>query len=274
MMMGLSSRVLVVVTSLVVMMSVLSDAATVQLASCPSEPEVVGEYYNNGELCVRERIVLQREIETADCPEEYKYLNGWCRRRFHRKIKPTCFQKGDGNWQLFLGTKGECHSTCPKNYASSYGQCELRRMTLAPKYMTCPPTDRDGNPQHRYGAYCCSHELGNCPKPECKVGEGVPGKFYYNADEQTCERQAQAIARVTMPRITSRLGTEAAARKKGKGVCPKGKIPVRNACQDPCPDKFKTLKGKCELRSCKFDTQKDVIVRCPEGTYKLPRAVI
>jgi hypothetical protein len=34
------------------------------------------------------------------------------------------------------------------------------------------------------------------------------------------------------------------------------------------------LKGKCELRSCTFNPQTDDAVKCPEGTYKVPQAMI
>jgi hypothetical protein len=259
-------------SALLVISTSPANAESVQLASCPEEPDVIGKYYNNGEVCVRDMIVVDREMVQVACPPEYTYQTGWCRRRFHRKVKPSCGEGGD--WQLFLGSKGECHSPCPKNYAGSYGQCVLRRDTLAPKYMACPAVDDEGNIQHRYGAYCCSQERGNCPQPECKIGDDVPGKFYYNAATQTCERQAVALARSSMPLMYSRLGSEAAERYNGKPLCPVDKILVRNGCQDPCPDGYSTLKGKCELRPCTFDTRNDIILKCPEGTYKLPHSVI
>jgi len=293
-------------------------AESVQLASCPKEGDdtsggVIGKFYNNGEVCVRDRIVLERQVEKADCPSEYNYVNGWCRRRFHRKLKPTCASKpalflddadtdndngtpvskknkknnNSKKWQLFLGAKGECHSPCPKNYAASYGKCILQRQTLSQKYMTCPMIDNgDGVLEtHRNGPYCCSHELGNCPRPVCKVGDHVPGKFYYDVETNTCTRQAEAIKRGVLPRLPITQQADIAKnglRNKGNtspnknsGVCPKGLVPVRgNSCQEPCPEGFVTMKGKCDLKACTFHTQTDLIVRCPEGIYALPRAEV
>lgn len=242
------------------------NAETVQLASCPQEPDVIGKFYNNGETCVRDRVALSRDIQTVNCPDDFKFQAGWCRKRLHRKVKPKCPK----DWQMFLGTKGECHSPCPTNYSKSYGQCTLRRASLSPKFMTCPALDADGNEQHRYGAYCCSQELGHCPRPECKVGSGVPGKFYY--EDGKCIRQAESIPRVTMPKLAPRL--DSSSKTHGPAVCPAGKIPFRNVCQEACPPGFNTLKGKCELRSCIFDTKKDLVLQCPEGSYSIPQAIL
>ena len=267
-MMSLQRQVIRVSLTALLFLTV-TNAESVQLASCPDEPDVTGHFYNNGETCVRDRVALDRIVKKADCPTDYLYQSGWCRKRFHRKIKPACPK----DYQLFLGAKGECHSPCPPNYTRSYGQCTLRRASLSPKFMTCPGTDIDGNVQDRYGAYCCSQELGNCPKPECKVGTGVPGHFYYA--DGICQRQASSVPRVTMPKLQSRLGQpQSLSPEQQKRVCPVGKIPVRNVCQEPCPDGYQTFKGKCELRSCKFDTKTDMVVQCPEGTYKLPQAIL
>ena len=243
--------------------SLLVHAETVQLATCPEEPDVVGTFYNNGETCVRDRVALTRTIQPVDCPHDYTYQSGWCRKRYKRKLKPSCPK----DYQMFLGAKGECHSACPPNYSKSYGQCTLRRASLSPKYMQCNATDADGLEQHRNGAYCCAQ--GKCPKPECKVGTGVPGKFYYA--DGICSRQAESLPRVTMPRLQSRLGQPQNGQQR---QCPKGLAPIRQGCQEPCPAGFVTLKGRCELRACTFDTQKDVVVQCPEATYKLPQAIL
>ena len=256
--------------SLTTLLFLSVHAETVQLASCPEEPDVVGKFYNNGETCVRDRIALTREVKPVECPHDYTYTSGWCRKRYKRKLKPTCPK----DYQMFLGAKGECHSPCPPNYSKSYGQCTLRRASLSPKYMTCNATSPEGHEQHRNGAYCCSHELGNCPKPECKVGTGVPGKFYYA--DGVCTRQAESLPRVTLPKLKSRLGQpiDPNTHRPKQPPCPEGMTPIRQGCQEPCPAGFATLKGRCELRSCTFDTKTDVVVKCPEATYKLPQAIL
>lgn len=233
----------------VALLLVLSiKAETVQLASCPEEPEVVGKYYNNGYLCVRDRQVVDRTNQEANCPDDFAYKRGWCRRRFHPKVKPTC---PTSDWTL---NHGVCYSPCPtpQHNPNGLNQCVLRRSTLPPKYMTC-------HDDTRHGAYCCSP--GKCPKPECHVDQ-APGKFFY--EDGTCVRQAEALARVVLPKSYS-----------SDVPCPAGKIEVMRGCQDPCPDGYRALKGKCELRPCKFTIDRaDSTVKCPEGRYKLQQALI
>ena len=233
------------------------DAETVLLAQCPKEPDVVGTFYNNGSKCVRDRQVLEREVIDATCPGEegdYKYKNGYCRphKKFggrKRTVKPSCPE----GYQRF---GKQCQSTCPKPFQAKYGQCILPKATLATKYMTCPDPQR----QHRYEAYCCSPEEGNCPKIECNVGNQVPGRFYYNTEEGRCERQPQTLARVATTKVRMQ-------------ECPEGLVQVWGGCQRPCPDGYKSMKGKCDLRTCSFDATTDTQVRCPEGVYTITSAL-
>mmetsp|Transcript_3324 Transcript_3324/g.6048 ORF Transcript_3324/g.6048 Transcript_3324/m.6048 type:complete len:265 (-) Transcript_3324:410-1204(-) len=259
-------QVLFVALTALLFFTTAIHAETVKLADCPTEPEVVGKFYNDGRNCVRDRQVMERIIEPGQCPPGYSYSRGYCRKRLHRKVKPKC---PDG-YDYYGGRKNECHSPCPVGYSKSYGECILRRLSLPPRYMTCPETDEFGNVQHRYKSYCCSHELNNCPKLECNV-ENAPGKFYYH--DGVCRRQSQSIARVTTPQIkVPRVGNYTSGPLPRR--CPEGKIPVRSLCQEPCPEGFQTLKGKCELRACTFDTRTDDAVRCPEGVYKVPQAIV
>lgn len=249
---------------------VLGD--TVTLATCPKEPEVEGTFYNDGKRCVRDRQVITRTVEPATCPPGYHYKTGYCRKRFHAKVKPQCPSSGH---QFFGGKRGgECHSPCPPEYTKTYGECVLKRQTLTPNYMTCDEKDADGHVQHRYGAFCCSHELGNCPKTECNV-EQAPGKFYY--EEGLCQRQAQSLPRKTSPQLKLRTTGKDAAAPPGQQrfrKCPEGLMAVRNTCQEPCPDGYRPNKGSCQLFSCTFDTRVDKEVRCPEGIYKVSNSMV
>jgi hypothetical protein len=240
---------------------------TVMLAKCPKEPEVVGEFYNDGKRCVRDRSVITRTVENAICPSGYYYKSNFCRKRLHTKVKPDC----PSGYQFYGGKRGECHSPCPPGYSGDYGECVLKRTTLPASFMICDETDAEGHIQHRYAAFCCSHELGNCPQTECLV-EQAPGKFYYQ--DGTCQRQAQSISRVTTPQLNLRLGEDALPSGQQPRRCPDGLVPVRNICQEPCPEGYAPNKGSCQLYSCTFDTKVDTEVRCPEGIYKVPQSLV
>ena len=148
----------------------------------------------------------------------------------------------------------------------------MKRATLPPKFMTCDEYDAEGRHQERVGAMCCSHELGNCPKTECKV-EQAPGKFYYQ--DGVCQRQAQSLTRKTTPQKKIRLGdpSQGVPGQRARR-CPEGMMPIRNACQEPCPEGYRATKGACQLFSCTFDSNVDTEVRCPEGVYQLPQSMI
>ncbi|KAG7354316.1 hypothetical protein IV203_003672 [Nitzschia inconspicua] len=239
---------------------------TVILAACPKEPEVVGKFYNDGKQCVRDRSVITRTVEDVMCPSGYAYKANYCRKRFHTKVKPEC----PTGFQYYGGKRGECHSPCPPGYSRNYGECVLTRQTLTSNYMTCEERDAEGHIQHRYGAFCCSHELGNCPKAECNV-EQAPGKFYY--ENGLCQRQAQSLPRKTSPQLKLRLGQDAPPGQRPR-KCPEGLVAVRNVCQEPCPEGFRPNKGSCQLFSCTFDTRVDKEVRCPEGIYKVANSMV
>jgi hypothetical protein len=240
---------------------------TVMLATCPKEPEVVGDFYNDGSRCVRDRRVITRTIEDAVCPSGYNYKANYCRKRFHAKVRPDC----PIGYQFYGGKRAECHSPCPPEYSNNYGECVLKRTTLPSTFMTCNETDAEGHVQHRYGAFCCSHQLGNCPKTECIVGQ-APGKFYYQ--DGLCQRQAQSIPRKTTPQLKLRLGEDAPPPDQQPRRCPDGLIAVRNICQEPCPQGYLPNKGSCQLYSCTFNTKLDTEVRCPEGVYKVPQSLV
>jgi hypothetical protein len=240
---------------------------TVMLARCPKEPDVVGEFYNDGKRCVRDRRVITRSIEDAACTSGYKYNASYCRKRFHTKVRPDC----PNGYQFYGGKRGECHSPCPPGYSSNYGECVLKRTTLPPSFMTCDETNADGNVPHRYGAFCCSHELGNCPQTECLV-EQAPGKFYYQ--DGLCQRQAQSLPRKTTPQLIVRLGEDDPPTGQQARRCPDRLVAVRNICQEPCPEGYLPSKGSCQLYSCTFDTQLDSEVRCPEGVYKVSQSLV
>jgi hypothetical protein len=149
----------------------------------------------------------------------------------------------------------------------------MKRTTLPPRFMTCDEFDAEGRVQQRVGAMCCSHELGNCPKTECKV-EQAPGKFYYQ-DDGRCQRQAQSLTRKTSPQNKIRLGDP---NQSPPGVrprrCPEKMMPIRNVCQEPCPEGYRASAGACQLFECTFDAKVDTEVRCPEGIYKLSQSMV
>ena len=243
---------------------VASGGETSVLAKCPEEPAVEGYYYNNGRYCVRDKETWTRQVEKPTCPDDYELKAGWCRRRFHKKVAPSC---PTAAWQLYKKTgQPQCQSPCPPHTNAMNGVCIKPRHTLGSYYMTCP---QDTEHAHRVGAYCCSMKLGNCPRTECNIGtpeNPVPGRFYYHAESGLCERQVETLARATMPKLPL-------VHNPKKRACPKGKVPVRsNVCQDPCPKGYRASRGKCVLQYCAFDTTKDKIVECPEGTYPLPQA--
>lgn len=265
-----------------------TSAETVLLAACPQEPDVEGIFRNNGQYCVRDRLVLSREVIDATCPEDYHFQgNNKCRKNkskssnskekgntrgaaaaASRSVNPTC----PPNYQRYAN---KCHKRCPtKEYRTTYSDCILPRQTLGPKYMTCPSTirairtttsdDTTEHPQqeqyHRYDAYCCIPGV-NCPQLQCNVGPQVPGKFFYNTQDGTCERQVATLQRP----VTARKTNE---------ECVPPLVQVWGVCQEPCPYGYQPLKGKCELRPCTFDPKNDEFVECPEATYKVSQSIL
>ncbi len=231
-----------------------SWADTVLLASCPQEPEVLGTFVNNGYHCVREQIVLSREIIDAECPPEYDYRNGYCRKRLSKNLKPTCpLKEGSTNQTNYQRYGDKCHKYCPKEYRQKYNECILPRLVLTTKYMTCP----EG--YHRYEAYCCIPG-DNCPLITCNVGDNVPGKFFYQEETGICERQAESIPRKTTSRPPNT-------------PCPEGTTQIWGNCQEPCPIGFRPAKGRCDLLPCTFSPMTDRFVTCPEGTYTVAQAI-
>lgn len=269
------------------LLSLSSSQAVVEtqvLAKCPSEPDVVGYYYNNGRVCVRDKQTWNRTLTEPVCPPRYELSTaGWCRRRLHKKVKPTC---PTNEHQLYRGnpskkTPPTCQSPCPPNTKAYNTLCVQPRQTLSPLYMTCPQDDRQHD--HRAGAYCCSMTLGNCPRPQCNIGssssnnndsdnqdkdDAIVGRFYYDPQTGLCERQVQTLPRTMVPKMPS-------VHDPKQRICPQGTVPVRsNTCQAPCPVGYRASKGKCILPYCAFDTNnRDLkMVSCPEGSYALPQA--
>lgn len=230
------------------------------LAKCPKEPEVVGTFYNNGQRCVRDTQTVERRVVEPSCPQEgYSLKGSWCKKRLHHKQLPTC----PSGYQLYQlkGFPAECHSSCPDaSYRPQKGKCVLPRATLSNTFMTCPAD------MHRSGAYCCKGD--NCPRQECRIGDHVPGKFYYNPETKLCERQGESLVRLSSPKL--------APKKKNnkRQTCPAGTMLVRGVCQKPCPKGFRTSKGKCVLAYCRFDTIHDVFIQCPEGSYGAPQSLL
>mmetsp|Transcript_121184 Transcript_121184/g.181012 ORF Transcript_121184/g.181012 Transcript_121184/m.181012 type:complete len:272 (+) Transcript_121184:80-895(+) len=235
-----------------------ANAETVHLADCPQEPDVVGVYYNNGQKCIRDRVVLSRNVVEATCPDSsYTYRNDRCRKRFHPSAKPQCPE----GYQRY---NNECHENCPtRKHKASKGRCTLPKSSLPTKYMTCPKDDDNhhGLEQHRYQAYCCTMGV-DCPKIECLVGDDVPGRFTLDESDGICRRLPQTLARIT-------------SMKPRFEPCPDPLIQVWGVCQDPCPAGFQTTKGKCEIRSCEYDPRNDGdVVTCPEGVYTVAKAMV
>jgi hypothetical protein len=283
------------------------NAETVLLADCPQEPNVQGTFRNNGQYCVRDRVVISRDVIDATCPDAdndaddndaaaetaaagYVLKRGKCRRTHSKSVKPSCPPK----YQRF----GElCHKQCPsKDYRQKYKECILPSKTLGANYMTCNGNDNDndndsdsGNEQkkyHRYDAYCCIPGE-NCPQLQCNLGNQVPGKFFYTADGK-CERQVETLVRPMTPRQKNnsnngpmppppRTPTPTGESNNKIAVvdpCPSpGLVPIGGSCQEPCPYGFRSLKGKCELRSCVFDPMTERFVECPEATYKVSQSI-
>ena len=227
---------------------------------------MIGNYYNNGKKCVRDRVIMSRDIVPATCPDEFEYRAGKCRKKHEKNTPPQC----PDNYQR---QGSQCYSKCPAPYRTTQSDCLLGRATLDPRYMTCP----EG--MHRYNAYCCTPGV-DCPQIECVVGEDVPGKFYYDGNG-ICERQPQAVARTTILRKNIRT-SQFRGRNDDPDYdpldpnrhCPGDKVLVWGVCQDKCPDEYQAMKGKCVLRRCSFDATTDNIVECPEGTYVVTKAQI
>lgn len=217
-------------------------ADTKHLASCPQDDNEEGEFINNGKECVRESIIREREVVDAECPIDYEFNSGKCRKHLHPTTKkPKC---PDG----FQRQGDKCYRKCPSlSWRQKYKECVLPRKTLAPKYMTCPAG------QHRYNAYCCQPGQ-DCPAIKCELGSNVPGEFFYS--DGICKRTGHAIKM-----------------QSTKRPCQDGQIQVWGVCQDPCPEHYRPTKDKCELFSCKFDATTDKVVECPEGSYLAGRSI-
>eukprot|EP00934_Nitzschia_sp_Nitz4_P004568 Nitzschia sp. Nitz4//scaffold314_size20990//7142//7879//NITZ4_008629-RA/size20990-processed-gene-0.40-mRNA-1//-1//CDS//3329547464//4558//frame0 len=225
-----------------------TDSKTLQLATCPQEPDVVGVFYNNGKKCVRDRTVVAREVINATCPEEFEYKAGMCRKRLHKSVRPSCPE----DYQRF---NAQCQSKCKYPYTSRYGECVLSKSTLNARFMICPES------QHHFGAYCCTPGV-DCPQLECNMGTAIPGKWYFNETSRSCDRAAKSVVR---PVTTRKRGEE----------CQAGMVSVWGGCQEPCPGGYKTSKGRCEMHACSFDTRNSgAVVRCPEGTYAVPKSMV
>jgi len=220
----------------------------VRLASCPQGVDGEEEeysYINNGVECIRERIVLTREVVDAECPSsEYTLKAGKCRKHLHSSIPATC---PDG----YIRQGDYCYKKCPsKAWRQKYYECWLSQKTLPAKYMICP----EG--QHRYDAFCCT--IGeDCPAIQCQIS-GVPGQFLYI--DGVCQRKGHAMVMTMYP-------------KPNQAPCPENLISVWGICQEPCPPQYRPSKGKCELLPCTFDPMTQTIVKCPEGDYLAQRSI-
>ena len=267
-----------------------SHAETVVLAQCPQEPDVVGHYYNNGQACVRNRVVLTRDMVPVECPEGYSLKQGWCRRQTATqtqtqtqkhaskrpsKVRPTCPLDVDD----YQRSGDVCYKRCPSSaYRQTATECILPRHVLSTSYMTC--AEKEEESQHRFKAYCCTPGV-NCPQVQCRVGATVPGTFFYT-EQGTCERQASTLARTKSRSTTHHLRIKKGTQTNEDGtiittqqLCEEeGFIHVWGKCQEPCPQGYQPLKGKCELSPCSFDPAVDTVVECPEATYQLSQAMV
>ena len=232
---------------------------TLLLADCPQGPTVIGEYYNNGKKCVRDRNEITRDVIDADgnkCPQNYQ--------RYGAK----------------------CHSVCPKGYNAKRGRCIQLRDTLSIHYMTCPDS------LHKVGAFCCHGDQcielmqkqeakRNKNKPdtplmpnfttivECNLDEEIPGKFYYNSETNHCVRTQSYI-----PRIWEKLPRDKKNRVVGDSCDPETHVQVLGGCQLKCPANYTVRKGMCQLKPCSIAVDESSIASCPEGKYRMQKSLL
>jgi hypothetical protein len=263
---------LVVFSSLVA----LAQADTVELATCPQEPDVVGIYYNNGKKCIRDRQEFSRDIIEATCKSgdlQFSRGKAFCEAqngtKFNAKdtrpICPTDYRRYND----------QCHKLCPAGFTSKKGKCIRLADKLPPHYMKC------SHDKHKFDAFCCegdqcsdllSEEKKINPSSlmECSLSN-IPGKFYYSPTTKKCERQMS-----TQPRKWTRLPTNNRGnRYRLSGSCQEGETQIMGGCQLKCPESWSVRKAMCQLRPCSIPlTSNNKIVLCPEGKYQMQSASI